>query len=300
MRQAGNRGARRARAVVAVLSLAAASATRAAEPDEARWIMPGTDRQDPADPSHLLLRAGGPEAIGPAVAHYRNVFTEVHGPGTLVEGSGRDRMGRRTATVGCRFVVAGSPVTCGQAVTVSTTDEAGRLAAQEEARRAVGPAMARNVDLVPEPLVMMRRFATDAGTPAPGAAGRAGHTLAEWRSLAASHGWLYQAFYRKAGDSTEGDRILDRCKRDWAAGERSPVAPSATDLAAEGAGDGEERELTDAEAMALATRMMREMNASGASGAARDGWAFWLDCLKRLERAAYRTEIHVQGVFPPP
>jgi hypothetical protein len=156
------------------------------------------------------------------------------------------------------------------------------------------------VDLVPEPLVMMRQFATDAGAPARGAAGRAGHTLAEWRALAESHGWLHQAFYRRAGDFTEGDRILDRCKRDWAAGERAPGAPSATDLAAEGSGDAEERELSDAEALALASRIAQEMSSPGASGASRDGWAFWLDCLKRMERAAYRTEIHVQGVFPPP
>jgi hypothetical protein len=155
------------------------------------------------------------------------------------------------------------------------------------------------VDLVPEPLVMMRQFATDGGAPARGAAGRAGHTLAEWRALAESHGWLHQAFYRRAGDFTEGDRILDRCKRDWAAGERAPGAPSATDLAAEGSGDAEERELSDAEALVLASRIAREMSSPGASGASRDGWSFWLDCLKRTERAAYRTEIHVQGVFPP-
>jgi hypothetical protein len=277
---------------------------RAVDPAEARWTMPGSERQDAADPSYQLVRGGGAETVQPILAHYRNLVAEAVGGGGVAESAGRDRTGRRTITVGCKVEVAGSPVTCATAVTVSTTDEPGRQASQQEQRRASGAVPRREVELVPEPLVMMRQYATDPAAPAPrgGAAPGTRHTTAEWKALAETYGWLYQAFYRKVGDRSEGSRILDRCKQDWGGSASPPGALSEEDLARYGQGQGEERELSDPEAMAFSTRMSREMGQSRAGtgpGPGRDGWDFWLDCLKRMEQAAYRTEIHIQGVFSP-
>jgi len=295
---------------VAATSLAgglAWSPARAADSEEAKWNMPGSVRARPDDPSHLLLRTGGPEVVKDVMRRYRPLIAEIMGGKAVVDGSGRDKEGRSTATVSCKFEVAGAPATCGTVVAVSTTDEAGRIAAREEARRAVGPAMASQVEMLPEPLLMMKQFIAEPGSPAArggtaGSASKPGHTMAEWKSLAETYGWLYQAHYQQAGDVSEGAKVLDRCKKDWAAEGKTPGGLSHEDRTGEGGAQEEERELSDQEAMALASKLAGEMSQARfgtGSGKERSGWDFWFDCLKRLERAAYRTEIHIQGVFAP-